>query len=164
MCWNVRADVHVLDYDGGLVDASGVAVIAALRHFRRPDVTVEGDHVTIYPITERVPVPLAILHHPYCVTFSFYQGGEVTLVDATLQEEQLMEAELIISCNGQGEICQMAKLGGASIDALTLLECLDVATSKIEQIGKIVTNKLTMNEQSKNTGGIMAELSAEHER
>ena len=164
MCWNIRADVHVLDYDGGLIDASGVAVIAALRHFRRPDVTVEGDNVTIFPITERAPVPLAILHHPYCVTFSFYQGGEVTLVDATLQEEQLREAEWTISCNGQGEICQMAKLGGASIDALTLLECLDVAIAKIEQIGKVVTRELKMDAQSRNTGGLMAELSAEHER
>ena len=49
-CWSVRADVHVLDADGGLLDACCVAVIAALRHFRRPDVSVQGEVVTIFTL------------------------------------------------------------------------------------------------------------------
>ena len=164
MCWNVRADIHVLDYDGGLTDASCVAVIAALRHFRRPDVTVDGEDVTVYSPAERVPVPLSILHHPYCTTFSFYHGGEITLVDATLQEEQLREAELVVSLNGYGEVCQLAKLGGASIDALTLLRCVETATSKAREIEKIVTVRLEQDMTARDGKNIMAELQAENDR
>ena len=164
MCWNVRADVHVLDYDGGLTDATCIAVLAALQHYRRPDVTVEGETVTIHDPTERVPVPLSLLHYPFCITFSFYQGGEVVLIDTTLQEEQLREAELIISLNRHGEICQMAKLGGASIDALALLKCTEVALVKVLEITRFLSAKIAEDVKSRNLDGVMAELSAENER
>ena len=76
-CWYVRADVHILDADGGLVDASCIAIMAALQHFRRPDVSVDGELVTIHTMEERVPIPLSILHNPICVSFSFYHAGVV---------------------------------------------------------------------------------------
>ncbi|KAI9779361.1 MAG: hypothetical protein M1816_003608 [Peltula sp. TS41687] len=164
ICWNIRADVHVLDCDGGLTDASCIAVVAALQHFRRPDVTLEGDKVTIHDPAERVPVPLSLLHHPICVSFSFYHGGEVVLVDASLQEEQLREAELIVSLNRHGEICQLAKLGGASVDALTLLKCADVALLKAQEITRFISTRLGEDADSRNSGGLMAELSAENDR
>jgi hypothetical protein len=41
--WHLRVDVHVLDHQGALVDACGLAALAALMAFRRPDVTVGGD-------------------------------------------------------------------------------------------------------------------------
>ena len=34
--------------------------LCALCHFRRPDVTLKGDVVTIHPVSERDPVPLGI--------------------------------------------------------------------------------------------------------
>lgn len=45
--WRVRVDVHVLDADGGVADCACVAAITALQDFRRPDVTVNGDDITI---------------------------------------------------------------------------------------------------------------------
>jgi len=163
-CWNVRADVHVLDFDGGLVDASCIAIIAALQHFRRPDVSVQGEDVTVYTLEERVPVPLSIMHHPLCVTFSFYDGGEVVLVDATLREEQVREGEMVITMNRFGEVCQVAKLGGIAVDALVLLNCTNVALTKVKEITKFVTGKLDQDSQKRNLGGLLAELSAENER
>ncbi len=40
--WHLRVDLHVLDHQGNLVDACGLAALAALMAFRRPDVTVGG--------------------------------------------------------------------------------------------------------------------------
>lgn len=34
--WQLRCDVHILDHGGNLIDASTIATMAALRHFRRP--------------------------------------------------------------------------------------------------------------------------------
>ncbi|CAM9342529.1 unnamed protein product, partial [Choristocarpus tenellus] len=34
--WQLRCDVHILDHGGNLIDASTLATMAALRHFRRP--------------------------------------------------------------------------------------------------------------------------------
>jgi exosome complex component RRP45 len=156
--------VHLLDYDGGLIDASCIAVIAALQHFRRPDVSIEGDNVTIYTMEERVPVPLSLLHYPICVTFSLFLEGEVVLIDATLQEEMLRDGELTIAINRYGEICQIAKLGGVAMEALTLLNCANVALVKAQEITQFISKKLEEDLKAKNPAGILAELSAENER
>ncbi|KAI9760967.1 MAG: hypothetical protein M4579_001343 [Chaenotheca gracillima] len=163
-CWNLRVDVHVVDYDGGLTDAACIAVVAALRHFRRPDVAVEGEKVTVFGLTERVPVPLSLLHHPICVTFSFFHGGNTVLIDATLQEEQVREGELIITLNRQGEVCQMAKLGGVPVDALTLLKCANATLGKVRDIDSLITRQLEADTRERNSSGQTVELSAENER
>ncbi|KAK4894524.1 hypothetical protein LTR28_002029, partial [Elasticomyces elasticus] len=54
-CFSVRADIHVLAHDGGLLDCSCVALVAALRHFRRPDVAVLGEEVRVFGLREREP-------------------------------------------------------------------------------------------------------------
>jgi exosome complex component RRP45 len=163
-CWSVRADVHVLDYDGGLVDASCIGVIAALQQFRRPDVSVEGEEVTIFTLAERAPVPLSILHHPLCVTLSFLQGGELVLVDATLQEQQLSEGEMVVTANRHGEICQIAKLGGVPADALLLLRYVEVALEKVKHLSRSISNALAEDEKKRNVGGVLLELNAEADR
>ena len=162
-CWSVRADVHVLNADGGLIDASCIAILAALRHFRRPDVSVEGDDVTVYTMAERVPVPLSIMHNPVCLTFSFFHGGEVVLLDADRREEQVSEAEMILTAN-DFELCQVAKLGGVSIDPLTLLKCTNIALVKAKEVNALITEKLAEDATKRDVGGLIAELSAENER
>lgn len=162
-CWSIRADVHVLDSDGGLIDCSCIAIVAALRHFRRPDVSVVGEDVTIYTMAERVPVPLSIMHHPICITFSFYHGGETILLDATRSEEQVREASVILTVN-DFELCQIAKMGGSAIDAVVLFKCINTALAKGKEINGIVARKLAEDSTKRDVGGLIAELRAENER
>ena len=163
-CWSVRADVHVLDSDGGLVDASCIAIMTALQHFRRPDVSVDGEDVTIYTLAERVPVPLNLMHHPICVTFSFYHGGDIVLVDASLREEQVREGEMVVTMNRAGEVCQIAKLGGVPVDALSLLNCTSIGLTRVKEITEVISKRLEEDMTSQELGGLIAELSAENER
>ncbi|KAF4627354.1 hypothetical protein G7Y89_g10805 [Cudoniella acicularis] len=168
--WSIRADVHVLSHDGNLVDAACICVIAALQHFRKPDTSTEGENVTVYTLREREPVPLSLLHFPYCVTFSFYKGaageeGEVAmLVDATMLEEQLRDGSLTVGMNRHGEVCQIAKLGGSPVDAVALLGCVQVALVKVKDISAFVSNRLEEDAKKRDKGGMMAELSAENDR
>ncbi|ODQ49554.1 hypothetical protein PICMEDRAFT_14989 [Pichia membranifaciens NRRL Y-2026] len=80
-CWAVRADIRFLNYDGNLVDAASVAVIAALLHFRKPDVEVvgsgEGSELVMYDEKQREMVPLSVLHIPICITFQFFSTESV---------------------------------------------------------------------------------------
>ena len=147
-----------------MIDGSCIALIAALQHFRRPDVTVDGENVTIHTLSERVPVPLSIMHHPLCVSFSFYHEGEVVLVDATLKEEQVREGEMVISMNKHGEVCQIAKLGGVPVDALLLLNCTQIALGKVKEMTTLISKKLDEDAKRRNVGGLLAELSAENDR
>lgn len=174
-CWSIRADVHVLDHDGNLVDCAAIGVVAALQHFRKCDTSTEGEVVTVYSVREREPVPLSLLHHPLCITFSFYSeatlgkdgtgdGEEKVLMDANLLEEQLREGALTVGMNRHGEVCQIAKLGGVPVDAVTILHCVNMAAVKVKQISKFIDSRLALDAKKRDKGGLMAELSAENDR
>lgn len=175
--WSVRADVHVLSHDGNLVDASCIAVLAALQHFRRCDTSIEGETVTVYTPAERAMVPLSILHQPFCVTFASFhpatqnmvaghrlevEAEEVVLLDPTLLEEKLSDGQVTISLNRHQEICQIAKGGGAPIDALTLLNCAMVAGERAKVLDTLVKEKLKEDEARRSAG--KEQLSAANER
>ncbi|GAC72798.1 exosomal 3'-5' exoribonuclease complex, subunit Rrp45 [Moesziomyces antarcticus T-34] len=71
--WNVHLTVHLLSDTGAALDAAVLSSMLSLRHFRRPDYSIEnGNQVRLYSADERVPVPLAIHHTPLCVTFSIF--------------------------------------------------------------------------------------------
>jgi exosome complex component RRP45 len=172
-CWSVRADVHVLSHDGNLTDAACLAVVAALRHFRRPDTAVERGELTVYTAAEREPVPLGWLHSPLCVTVSFFGeqeeggvggNGDIALLDATWLEEQVRVAACTISLNRHGEICQIAKLGGAPVEAVALLQCTNLALEKVKEFSKRLDQALAEDAKRRDKGGLMAELTAENDR
>ncbi|UNI21433.1 3'-5'-exoribonuclease, variant 2 [Purpureocillium takamizusanense] len=164
-CWSVRADLHVLSHDGNLIDAACLAVVAALRHFRKPETSIEGEALTVYTAAEREPVPLSWLHSPFCVTFSFFgEGGDTILLDATWLEEQLRVSSCTFSLNKHGEICQVSKLGGADIDAPVFVQCAQTALSKSKEFTDLLDRKLTEDAKRRDKGGFMAELRAENER
>jgi len=163
-CFHVRADIHVLDHDGNLVDASCIALVAALLHFRRPDVEVHGEDVTVFGLREREPVKLSMQHLPFCVSFSYYDGGNIMLQDPALLEEQCREGEIVISMNRFGEVCQIAKYGGIPVDGLSMLACTNTALERVKTLDKLVKERLTEDEKRRDVGGLMVELSAENER
>jgi exosome complex component RRP45 len=163
-CFSLRADVHVLDHDGNLIDATCIALVAALQHFRRPDVEIEGEKVTVFTSREREPIPLSMLHHPFCVTFSYFDDGDIMLLDATLAEEQVRDGEVIITMNRNGELCQIAKYGGVPVDALAVVNWTNMALVKVQEMSKVVQQKLEEDAKKKDAGGIAAELRAENDR
>ncbi len=164
-CWSIRVDVHVLSHDGNLVDSSCLATVAALRHFRKPDTSIEGQVLTVYTPAEREPVPLSWLHSPLCVTFSFFgDDGDMALLDANLLEEQVRVGSCTISLNRHGEICQIAKLGGTPVEAVALLQCASLALTKVKDLSDILDQKLVEDVKRRNRGGLIVELSAENDR
>lgn len=73
--WNVHLTVHLLSDTGAALDAAVLCSMLSLRHFRRPDYSIEnGNQVRLYSADERVPVPLAIHHTPLCVTFAIFNN------------------------------------------------------------------------------------------
>ncbi|KAI7721840.1 hypothetical protein KC353_g1043 [Hortaea werneckii] len=163
-CFHVRADLHVLDHDGNLLDACCVALVAALLHYRRPDVEVKGEEVTVFDPRERDPVKLNLHHSPFCVTFSYFDSGEIVLQDANLLEEQCKEGEVIVGINRFGEVCQIAKYGGAPVEGLEMLKCVSAALERVKMLDALVKEELRKDDEWRDRGGVMKELRAENER
>ena len=66
--WQIRVDVHVLNHDGNLMDAASLAAITALSHFRRPDVGIHGEEVTVVrtPLWSSAAVETKTMLHFRC--------------------------------------------------------------------------------------------------
>ncbi|BFZ62497.1 3'-5'-exoribonuclease [Saitoella coloradoensis] len=157
-CWHVRADVHFLDGDGGLLDAASIAVMAGLLHFRRPDLRIEGSEVYVYPLSERVGVSLVLLHTPICTTISYFPPTLETdpllpVLDVTLQEERLRTSELTLTLNTQNELTMIHKAGGAVVPAHEVLRAARVASEKCRGFVELIKRRIVEDEEIRKQDG-----------
>lgn len=150
--WQIRVDVHVLNHDGNLMDASSIAAITALCHFRRPDVGIHGEEVTVYSPLERDPIPLSIYHMPICVSISFYQQGTYLLVDPSEREERVMDGLLMMAMNKHREICSIQSSGGIMLLKDQVLRCSKVASMKVSEITELIQKALENDKKARKEG------------
>lgn len=150
--WQIRVDVHVLNHDGNLIDCSSIAAISALAHFRRPDVTVDGNEVKIHPVEEKDPLPLSVHHMPICVTFAFYEQGKYLLVDPTDKEEKVMDGKMVVGMNKHREICSLQVTGQMLLLKDQVLRCSNIAVVKVTEITELIHNALDNDRQARSAG------------
>jgi exosome complex component RRP45 len=163
-CWSIRADVHVVDYDGNLIDAACIGVMAGLQHFRRPDAVVKDGQVVVYGIDERLPVALNITHKPLSVTFHTFDEGKRVILDATRKEEQASEADVVIGMNSAGDVCYISKFSGAPVDAMVFVNKSTVALEKVKEINGIVDKALQADLAKRIDTGMVEQSRAENDR
>jgi exosome complex component RRP42 len=95
--WTVYIDLHVLDFDGNLMDAAGLAAIAALRNTTvRASKAGLGDDYKL-PV-KGIPIPVTIV-----------KVGGALLADPSLDEERIAEARLTVTTDENGAIRAMQK-------------------------------------------------------
>lgn len=150
--WSVRVDLHVLNHDGNILDCASVAAISALAHFRRPDVTVKGEEVTIHTADERDPIPLSIHHMPLCVSFAFFHQGKYLLVDPAEREERVMDGKMVIGMNKHREICMLQVTGQMLMLKDQVLRCSNIAVVKVIEMTELVQKALENDKAARRKG------------
>eukprot|EP00088_Acartia_fossae_P063516 TRINITY_DN7750_c0_g1_i1.p1 TRINITY_DN7750_c0_g1~~TRINITY_DN7750_c0_g1_i1.p1 ORF type:complete len:399 (+),score=69.71 TRINITY_DN7750_c0_g1_i1:41-1237(+) len=154
--WQIRLDISVINHEGNLFDVSSVAGLCALAHFRRPDVTLKGDVVTVHPLSERDPVPLGIHHHPVTTTFGMFQcqsGDTLTVLDPSLLEEEAMLGKMVLGVNGYREICTLHLAGQILVDKALVLRLANLAAEKSKKIVDRIKQSLAADEESRKAKG-----------
>ena len=104
--WMIFLDLHILDYDGNLMDAAVLGSMAAIMDTKIPETRVEGDEIII---DREKMIPLPIKEKALMCTFAKI-GGEL-VVDPSLEEEQILDARISIGMREDGSICAMQKGG-----------------------------------------------------
>lgn len=144
--WHVRVDINFLNHDGGLVDASCLGVMTALRHFMKPEISIRGTEVIVHSVRTHQPTPLSILHVPLCVTYSFFnptgkaenikgdQTNEICVIDADKEEECFRDGYLVLTMNMNRELIQISKTGGLPIDGSLLVRFANRSLSTVESL------------------------------
>jgi len=141
--WHLRLTIHFLADGGNMLDCACLAGIIAFKHFRRPEVEVIGDEVIVHSPDERAPLPLAIHHTPFCITFAFFPDPTTRpVVDPSLLEQRLSAGSLSIALNAQREICVLQKAGGVPTAPDELLRLLNVAVNLAKDLDKLVEARL----------------------
>ncbi|XP_061882725.1 exosome complex component RRP45 [Entelurus aequoreus] len=150
--WQIRVDVHMLNHDGNLMDTASIAAIAALCHFKRPDVGIQGDEVTVYSPEERDFIPLSIYHLPISVSFAFFQKGTYLLVDPCEREERVMDGLLMIAMNKHREICSIQSSGGIMLLKEQVMRCSKIASVKVSEITELISKALENDKTARKAG------------
>lgn len=163
-CWNVRADVHIVDSDGGIVDACCLAIMTGLLHFRLPEATVRDGQVIVYGVDEKVPSPLNVTKVPLSATFNIYDEGNIVLLDPSSKEEAVSEGTVIIALDKTGEIALFTKPDGTPTDPLNMVTCSSITLSKVKELNKMINKKLEEDLSQREKKHPITESSAANER
>ena len=110
--WDLRAEIVILENDGGLYEAMTLSVICALLATKLP--------------STRKPRPLVMHHLPIPITFAFI-NQQLMFVDPTVIEASACDGFMTIFSNAQGEICSIHKNGGVPLTFNTMTQCVDIA-------------------------------------
>jgi len=154
--WSIRLDIQILNHCGNLTDAASIVGLAALCQASRPDVTLRGQEVTIHPVTERDPIPLAVHHHPVTTTFSMFQmpsNSETLMVcDPSLLEEECSGGKMVIGVNAYREVCTLHLAGQVIIDKKLVLRLSHTAADKTKKIVEKIKQCLKEEEERRKKG------------
>jgi exosome complex component RRP45 len=132
-----------------------LSAVAALRHFRKPEVEVEtgddgkGAGPVILHSDEREPTPLPLHHTPLTVTFALYSdpSGATTkvsaLIDPTFREELVMNGTSTFSFNKYGEICSLDFPGGCELKPSQLVMCAKLGKQKCVELCDVLEKSLS---------------------
>jgi len=132
--WIVYIDVHVLNDDGNVIDASSLAAIAALM-------------TTVVPNEQQgigMNVPLAMREIPVGVTLA--KIGSKLMVDPSLDEEAVCETKLTVVSSSDGSIAGMQKMGPAPFTETEVLEAIDMAREKAAELRELYLEGLSKKE------------------
>ena len=139
--WMVFIDIHIIDFDGNLFDASSLAALAALHNAVIP---IERSRPDLEKLREKFPsvkkyleehptdYPLPLKEPPISCTSVKYNN--VIMIDPALDEEEIAEARLTVATDKNGDIRAMQKgLNGS----FTVEEIKNIIKASIDNGKKI---------------------------
>ena len=125
----VFVDIYVLDQCGNLFDASLLASVSALMSSRVAEYVVgKGGEVK----AKSKYVPLPVRSYPVSVTMARIDGDFV--VDPSLDEEMVADARITVTTDKDGNVCALQKGGVGVFSVDDVLEAIDVAIEKSEEL------------------------------
>jgi exosome complex component RRP42 len=128
--WNVNIDIHVLDHDGNLIDASALGAMAALLKTNIP--RYEDEKVVYGEYEGKIPLK----DTPIAVTIT--KISNKLLIDANLEEENALDARITIATNENGEICAIQKGGVGFFTTEELIRAADLSIEKGKELRALI--------------------------
>jgi len=126
-CWIVNIDICTVNADGNLIDASGIAALAALQDTKLPK--FDGEKLDYHQKTEeRLPIKR------HAIPITVVKFGQNLIVDPSAVEEKVLEARLTAAVTERGTISALQKGGDFPITIDEVSRMIDIAIEKASEL------------------------------
>ena len=145
--WSVAINSMILNDAGNAADATCWCVLAALKHFRRPDITIINDEIMMHSEYDRDPVPLVVHHTPVHISLAIVPASAdasanlkgpssvALVVDPSRAETSAAAALLSLAVNAESQIGTVIKNGGGfTPDFAVIKKALDISKSLVRPV------------------------------
>ncbi|MGA2627074.1 MAG: exosome complex protein Rrp42 [Candidatus Bathyarchaeia archaeon] len=132
----IFVDVYVLDHDGNLIDAAGMAALGALISAKMHAFEVKGGEIK-YKDTK---IPLPMQNYPVPITSVKLDGSVV--IDPCLEEEQVMSCRLTVTTDKSDNICAMQKGGLGVFTPEEIKQIVSSSVNKSRELREKILSKV----------------------
>ncbi|XP_078457000.1 exosome complex component RRP43 isoform X1 [Lampetra planeri] len=136
LAWVLYCDLMCLDYDGNILDACSIALLAALQNLTLPKVGVSQE-TGLAQVTMQERLPVKVGNHPVSTSFSIFDGT-VLLVDPTDEEEALSCGTVTIVTDEADQLCAVHKPGGSPLSAEQMQDCVTRALQRGAEVRRLL--------------------------
>jgi exosome complex component RRP42 len=129
----VFADVYPLEYDGNLIDASSIAVNAALLTTKYPEMKVEESKLVQTGELLSLPIKNVAVEHTVA------KIDDILILDTILKEEFVQDCRFTMAVDKNNNFTAMQKGGGSGPMSLELIDqAMDMALEASKDIHKVI--------------------------
>ena len=121
-------DMHMINHQGNLLDASSLAAVTALHTAKIPKLDEKKESI----LRGDYAGPLPVQHMPINITVG--KVGSTLLVDPTLEEEKVLDAKLSIAIREDNTICALQKMGSKELEVSDLDKMIEIAMKKSAEL------------------------------
>ncbi|XP_038617545.1 exosome complex component RRP43 [Tachyglossus aculeatus] len=132
LAWVLYCDLICLDYDGNILDACTIALLAALKNVQLPAVVI-NEETGLAEVNLKQKTPLNIRTYPIATSFAIFDNT-VLIVDPTGEEENLATGTLTVVMDEEGKLCCLHKPGGSALAGTKLQDCLSRAVTRHKEV------------------------------
>ncbi len=124
----IFVDLYVLNWDGNLIDACGIAALAALNTTKIPGYKASKNEVKP---TGRMR-KLKMKSSPIPITT--YKIDKHLILDATADEEEVADGRLTVTLDEKGNVVSLQKAGPVGFTIDEIKESINIASENAEEI------------------------------
>jgi exosome complex component RRP42 len=130
--WMVYVDIHILNHAGNLIDAAGLAAIAALLTAKMPEYDEENEKVNYEKKHKKLPMKFK----PVPVTV--FKMADSLFLDPNLEEEDVTSVRLTVTTKDDGNLAALQKGGAGALTMEEIDKAFSLSISKGAEIRSLL--------------------------
>jgi exosome complex component RRP42 len=125
-------DIHIVNHAGNLIDAAGLAAIAALHTAKMPEYDEEAGKVSYEKKHKKLPIKFKP------VPITVFRMGDSLFLDANLEEESVMSVSMTVTTQDEGNVVALQKRGSGSLSPEEIEKAFSLSMAKGAEIRKLL--------------------------